>query len=181
MSNSTQALREFIVAAQKSRKYPDNTAGALKSALRLFETELTDEERESLDTFKDHLDQIYQSVYNKYKSKMSAASLQTYRRRIDVLLSDYEKYGIDPSKMASWNRESHIRRSNRTIKPAEKEADNTVVSGERSSEQGSKIIRFEISLRPDVKAIILTPSDMTLEEVEKIKGYVEFLAKCAAK
>lgn len=184
MSTTIQSLTEFITAAQKSRKYPDNTAGAMRSSLRLFEPELTEEEKESLDTFKGHLDQISQSVFNKNKSKMSAVSLETYKRRINVLLRDYELYGTDPSKMASWNREVRTRNSNKSKLASpknkmEQEAGET--GGERSLDQGSTMTRFEISLRPDVKAIILTPSDMTIDEVGKIKGYVEYLEACVKK
>lgn len=184
MSTTLQSLTDFITAAEKSRKYPANTAGALKSALRLYESELTDEEKESLDTFKEHLDQISQSVFNKNKSKMSAASLETYKRRLRALLNDYERYGTDPSKMASWNRVPRIRRSNKSLKTSGQktpEQEDAVTSNERALEQSSKIIRFEISLRPDAKAIILTPSDMTTEEVNKIKGYIDYLATCATK
>lgn len=184
MSTTLQNLEDFIVAAEKSRKYPANTAGALKSALRLYETELTDEEKESVDTFKEHLDQISQSVFNKNKSKISAASFETYKCRLRGLLNDYEKYGIDPSKMASWNRMLRVRRGNKSLKSNGQtvtEQKNTEVSNERPLEQSSKVIRFEISLRPDAKAIILTPSDMTVEEVKKIKGYIDYLATCTTK
>lgn len=184
MSTTLQSLEDFIGAAEKSRKYPANTAGAFKSALRLYEPELTDEEKESLDTVKEHLDQISQSVYNKNKSKMSVASLETYKRRLRALLIDYEKYGTDPSKMASWNRVPRVRRSNKSLKSngqTTTEQENIEVSNERPLEQNSKVIRFEISLRPDAKAIILTPSDMTADEVNKIKGYIEYLATCTTK
>ena len=152
--------------------------------IRLYEPELTDEERESLDTFKEHLEQLSQSVFNKNKSKMSATSLETYRRRLHALLNDYDKYGTDPSKMASWNRVIRIRRSNKASKAGEQtpsSQDNPGEINERSLEQNSKIIRFEISLRPDAKAIILTPSEMTAEDVKKIKGYIDYLATCTTK
>src|SRR3989344_2230656 len=110
MSTTIQSLIEFTFAAEKSRKYPSNTAGAMRSALRLFERDMTDEEKESIDTFKNHIDQISQSVFNKNKSKMSATSLETYKRRLDSLINDYEKYGTEPSKMASWDRTPRVRR-----------------------------------------------------------------------
>lgn len=177
MSTTLQSLIEFINAAEKSRIYPANTAGALRSALRLYEPELTDEEKESVDTLRDHLEQISQSVFNKNKSKMSVASLETYKRRIRTLLGDYEKYGTDPSKMASWSRKPRIRRSNMTLGAnQQRTAKEGETPSENSLEQSTKIVRFEISLRPDAKAIILTPSDMTAEDVKKIKGYIDYLA-----
>lgn len=184
MSTTIQSLTEFIAFAEKSRKLAANTAGAMRSTLRLFESELTDEEKESLDTFKGHLDQIFRSVCNKNKSKMSDITLATYGRRMRVLLNDYEKYGADPSKMISWHHESHARQGGKIPKVDQQttvERKVAEASGEGSLEQSSKVIRFEISLRPDAKAIILTPTDMTAEEVGKIAGYVEYLAKCVSK
>jgi len=184
MGATIQSLTEFIAAAEKSRKYAANTASAMRSTLRIFGSELTDEEKESLDTFKGHLDQIFRSVCNKNKSKMSDISLETYRRRMRVLLNDYEKYGTDPSKMISWRRESRVRsggKSQKIDRQATVEREVAEASGKGFLEQSSKVIRFEISLRPDAKAIILTPTDMTAGEVEKIAGYVSYLAKCASK
>lgn len=184
MSTTIQSLTEFIAAAEKSRKYAANTASAMRSTLRLFDSELTEEEKESLDTFKGHLDQIFRIVCNKNKSKMSDISLATYGRRMRVLLNDYERYGVDPSKMISWHREPRVRPGGKTPKVNRQttvEREIAEASGEGSLEQSSKVTRFEISLRPDTKAIILTPTDMTAEEVGKIVGYVEYLAKCASK
>ncbi len=67
MSDTITTLQEFIDSARRSRKYPDNTAMALKTALRLFETELNDEEKSSVEKFNENLDRIYQSVFEKNK------------------------------------------------------------------------------------------------------------------
>lgn len=95
-------LYDFIDRAVKSRKYPDNTGMAFKTALKLFETELKEEERNSIDEFSKNVEQIYQGVFSKNKN-FSAGSLATYKSRIIKILSDYEKYGVDPTKMANWS------------------------------------------------------------------------------
>jgi len=41
--------------------------------------------------------------------------------------------------------------------------------------------RFELPLRPDVKAIILTPHDLTLSEAETIQKYIEYLKSISKK
>lgn len=96
-----QSLYDFIDRAIKSRKYPENTGMSLKSALKLFEAELNEEENNSVDEFSKHLEQIYQSVFSKNKN-FSAASLATYKSRVGKVLADYKKYGMDPIKMVSW-------------------------------------------------------------------------------
>jgi hypothetical protein len=172
MSTVIKTLLGFIDTAEKNRKYPEATAAAKRAAVRLFEPELNDEERESLDTFKAHFDQIAQNVLNKNKSKMKLESLVTYRNRLSGLVSEYEKYGIDPMKMANWNR------------PVRKvSAQKRTEGGNRQDEPTQEIekykeidmSRFELPLRTGVKAIILVPSDITREEVGKIRKYIDFL------
>jgi len=96
-------LWDFIKSAERSRKYPPNTALGLRNALKLFETELNEEEAQSLDVFKDHLEQIYRGVFEKNKNRMSVGSIETYKTRVKRVLSDYGKYGLEPSKFASWS------------------------------------------------------------------------------
>jgi len=97
-----QELYDFIDHATHSRKYPTNTGHGLKAALKLFEPELKDDERNSLQKFKENFDSIYQEVFRKNKN-FSAGSLATYKYRVIKLLGDYERYGVDPTKMANWN------------------------------------------------------------------------------
>jgi len=182
MVNTIQILTEFIGAAKKSRIYPDNTAYAFKAALRLFEPELTDEERESFDTFKNHFEQIYRSVHSKNQAKFTASSLAVYRRRLLSLISDYEKYGVDPTKMASWDRPSRKitgRKMGDDGRPVSEEQPSLDMMGTQIIEKGPTMDRFELSLRPNVKAIILVPSDLSGEEVKKIKGLIDYLANNA--
>lgn len=182
MSNSIQILTDFIEAAKKNRKYPDNTAYGFKAALRLFEPELTEEEKESLDTFKSHFEQIYQSVFNKNKAKFTASSLAVYRRRLLGLIADYEKYGIDPTKMVSWIRPSRKmsgRKSENSKQAIQADSGVSGVAEAQLIEKGPTMDRFELSLRPNIKAIILVPSDLSSDEVKKIRGLVDYLANNA--
>ena len=103
MQKSFQTLYSFIESAVKSRKYPENSANGYRAALKLFEAELSEEELSSIQLFSDRLEQIYSSVFSKNQLKFSAGSLVTYKSRVMKVLSDYEKYGADPTKMASWN------------------------------------------------------------------------------
>ncbi len=180
MSSVTKELLDFIDTAERNRKYPGGTAAGRRSALRLFEVELNDEEKESLDTFKKNLDQIYQNVFNKNKSNMSAGSLATYKMRLESLIKDYEKYGQDPTKLANWNRP--VRKYKKA--PLEKEVRDLIPATEPKPEvlpieKGSDFSRFELPLRPGIKAIIIVPSDISKSEVEKLRGYINFLDSIA--
>jgi hypothetical protein len=103
MSKTVKELYEFIDRAEKSRKYPPATAQSLKAALRLFEAELNEDERNSVDLFKKNLEQIYHLVTVKNGKTMSSNSLVTYKSRVNKVLNHFEKYGVDPTKMVNWN------------------------------------------------------------------------------
>ena len=95
-------LLEFVERAQRNRKYPEATAQSLKAALRLYDTELSEEEKVSLEKVKRDFEQITHSVFSKNASKFTAASLATYKSRVLKAFADYEKYG-DPAKMSNWS------------------------------------------------------------------------------
>ena len=103
------SLYEFLDRAVKSRKYPPNTVLGLKTALKLFELELHEEEKSSIKKFKENLEQIYQNVCTKNGKKFSSDSLYTYKLRVTRVLNDYEKYGEDATKMAGWSPKLIIR------------------------------------------------------------------------
>ena len=168
---------DFIDAAEKSRKYPGNTASARRSAVRLFEHELNEQEKASLDTLKKNLDQIYTNVFNKNKSNMTVASLETYKNRFIALVKEYEKYGINPTMMANWNRPI------RKISTKDDKTKNNVPENMEVRESEYKEIemsRFELPLRPGIKAIILVPSNITRDEVNKVRKYIDFLDSIAS-
>src|SRR5579862_4633593 len=110
MKSDINALYEFIDTAVRSRKYPDSTGRALKVALKLYEAELNDEERGSVDLFRQNIDHISRGVFEKNKLKFSAGSLATYKSRILKIITEYQKYGVDPAKMASWNPKVIVRK-----------------------------------------------------------------------
>ena len=103
-----QQLFDFIDAAVKNRKYPESTAQGLKAALKIFQEQLNEDEANSLDKFKENLDQIYQSVVAK-NPNFNFSSLATYKSRVNKVLGDYELYGIDPTKMVNWKPKLIIR------------------------------------------------------------------------
>jgi len=95
-------LKNFIDIAEKDRKYVPNTATGFRNALNIFETELNEQEKESLPKLKENIDAIYMNVYRKNQKELTSKTLLEYKRRIMKLIKDYEQYGNDPNKMAAW-------------------------------------------------------------------------------
>ncbi len=179
MKQLTDALKDFITVAQKSRKYNPNSAAGLRTALRLFEKELNEEEKNSLQLFQENLEQIYQQVLNKNLSSYTAESLDVYKKRIARLLRDYGEYGIDPTKMAAWN--PKVRRMKREKKAVVQDDWNKELVKEEQKQQGGVVVpktpmtKFELQLREGVVAMIYTPHDLSIEEAKKIRGYIDYL------
>jgi hypothetical protein len=176
MEDVLKSLESFIDAAEKSRKYPRNTAVAYKSVLNLFAQELNDEEKKSLEKVCDNIGQIYNNVFNKNKSKMTVATLETYRRRFNSLISDYRRYGMDSSGMAKWRRPLRSVSPKRSMNGSEetKVSDPSYVE-DIPVQSSHELSRFELSLRPGIKAVVVVPSDIKKSEVGQIKKLADFL------
>lgn len=183
MDNTFQSLYDFVNIAVRNRKIAPDTATGYRVSLKLFEAVLNEDEKNALSTFKDRFEAIYANVVNKNKSNLSMATLLRYKNRVKRILEDYTNYGIDPSKMASWNRVTYSR-SNKSktkedlqVSPITKKASPPMESESTDDlyPREVPITRFEIVLRPNIKAIILTPGDLTLSEAKKLKAYIEYL------
>jgi len=94
-------LYQFLEFAKNNRKYPESTANNLKSAIKIFEAVLNEDELASLDLVVERLDEIFFSVISRNKDK-SITSLNTYKTRLQRVLEDYKKYGADPSQIQNW-------------------------------------------------------------------------------
>jgi len=176
---SIKELYEFIEVATRNRKYPASTAQGLRAAVKLFDSELNDDERDSIDKVKANLDQIYQSVFAKNKN-FTAASLATYRSRLLKVINDYEKYGTDPTKMANWNPKVVVRAPK---KP--KEATGSASAQNESAQNvdtsvGMGVIpanmhRLELALRPGVKFVVIVPQDLKKTEAVTLNALLTSL------
>lgn len=169
-----QDIYDFIDRAERSRKYPPNTAGGIRAALKLFDAELNDEERSSLDKFEENLEQIYQMVFSRNKN-FSASSLATYKSRVQKVLSDYRKYGIDPTKMNGWSPKivSRQRKEKGTSgAPANLDA---AEAEEQPTSSASPLAKIDLPLRPGVKATISVPQDITDAECKRIQAVLSSL------
>lgn len=175
MTSVIDILNDFIDKAQRSRKYQPNVASNFKSPLKLLKSELTSEEENSLQLFKKNLDQIFNSIFTKGNKNISAISVEVYKRRIKSLISDYEQYGIDASKMASWDRKIIVRKS------SEKRIDEIKKSSQQlpiySSEQelSQDFLTVDVSLS-NGKAKLIVPKEVSEQDAKKLKAQIDILA-----
>jgi hypothetical protein len=121
-----------------------------------------------------------------------------YQKRILKIIGDYKQYGRDPGKMASWN----PRRSAPSIKVkgpssnlnTEDHASQTPPSSKDMHDSDTSLHRplaitafnvagehidtnrSEIFLRPGFKCILELPVDLTMQEAERLKQYVDLMA-----
>lgn len=173
-----QELYSFIDSAAKNHKYAENTAMGHKAALKLFEPLLNEDEKSSIGLVKSNIEGIFSKVFGKNKEKITAESLNTYKLRVLKIIADYEAYGVDPAKMASW-----VPRRRNVTKSVERGDANT---GERtafkttngaSSEKtvSGSASGIELGLRPGF--VIALPRDITTTEVGMIKALLDSLVK----
>lgn len=175
-----QELYNFIDRARRSRKYADATALSLRAALKMYEGVLNEDERESLDKFKNNFEQITRSMVGKNASKSTAGSLATYKSRALKVINDYEKYGEDPLKMNSWEPKVIIRTKNvnsSAFKDKLQKIGNTEQEENATEKNQEKMRRIEFALRPDAKCILVIPSDVTPSEVIFVKGMIDLFIK----
>lgn len=168
MKQTITSLDSFIKAAETSRKYLPNVASNFRTPLRLIDPELNEEEGQSMDVFKKNLDQIFKAFYSKNQSKYSATSIEVYRRRMRTLLSDFENYGGDTSKMAAWDREIITRKRSKKETVLDQTGEGLVTA------LGDDVLRFEMPLKSG-KAIIIIPANSDLADIEIIENYIGFI------
>jgi len=171
-----QDLYDFIDRATRSRKYPEATAQTLKAAIKLYDAELNDEERKSIEKFSENFEQITRSVFTKNASRFSASSLATYKSRAQKVLADFDKYS-DPLKMNSWSPKVIIRNKksgSATTSSSRKDSD-TFAPQEKNEVIPDNMHKIELSLRENAKVVIIVPRDLKMAENVTIKAILDSL------
>lgn len=178
MTNTIEKLMSFIKAAQTSRKYLPNVASNHRTPLKLIDPELNADEGESIDTFKNNLDQIFAVFYSKNQSRYSASSIEIYKRRVRTLLSDFENYGGDTSKMTAWNREIITRKKTKKEPEGNKHEVASNQIEDDTARSGESVSRFEMPLsNSNGKIIIIIPAASSFADIQIVEDYVRFIKK----
>jgi len=168
------SLYNFIDFAKANRKYPENTANNLKSALKIFEKELNAEELKSIDMVGESINEIFRSVVIANKQK-SIISLNTYKARLLKVIKDYKRYGINPSKIQSWTVKSK-ESTPLLIKKDKKDKDNINLSNSIDASVNN-YYKIEFSLRENAKVALSLPKDVSLKEIKLIKTILDSLSE----
>lgn len=173
--NKFKDLYDFIDFAKSNRKYPENTANGLKSALKIFEKELNIDELNSVDMIEDNIEEIFINVVSKNKNK-NIGSLNTYKARVLKVIKDYQRYGTNPSKIQGWTAKIHKVPEHKSVglDKSDKEIDKTQTA--LSDHTNTPVHKIELSLRENVKSVIIVPKDITAKEVKMLKGVLDSLA-----
>ncbi len=172
--NKFKDLYEFIDFAKGNRKYPENTANGLKSALKIFEKELNLDELGSVDLVEDNIEEIFINVVGKHKDK-SIGSLNTYKARLLKVINDYQKYGINPSKIQGWSTKMYKATNNKPIKKTNLDKEKDRIQIDLSDHTNTPVHKIELSLRDNLKSIISIPKDISAKEVKMIKNILDSL------
>jgi hypothetical protein len=175
--HSINKIYEFIDSAAHSRKYLPNTASALKTATRLFESELTDEEKQSVELIQQNLSNIHRAVFEKNKTKYTASSLDVYRKRVSKVIKDYLAYGVDPSKMHGWNPTTRKPVERRQQKSALDKSLDQNHSADKEHQPDPDSVKIEWPFSNTRKAIILLPDNLSQEEAEVLKNLIGMRAE----
>lgn len=173
--NEFSQLTDFIDRAVNNRNYAPNTAFGLKAALKLYQKELNEEELSSLDKIKSRIEQITNIVAGKNK-QMSAPSMKVYQTRVLKVINDFQTYGNDVNKMAGWSPSRAVRSKKATHSGPTPSKSGILSSGQEMEQPisaGLGMQRFEKTLRPGVKAIVIIPDDITKAESDKIKATLD--------
>lgn len=178
------SLYDFIDFARANKKYPENTANNLKSALKIFEKELNPEELKSIDMVKDSIGEIFRSLVIAHKDK-SIVSLNTYKARLLKVIKDYKKYGVEPSKIQSWvprlrqgySGQGKTRKSlpdGRQAHPKDKTDKKKIILSNPINSPVDNFHKIDLSLDSG-KVQILVPRVISAKEAKVIKGILDSL------
>jgi len=176
--NKFSDLYEFIDFAKGNRKYPENTANGLKSALKVFEKELNIDELNSVDLVEDNIEEIFINIVSKNKDK-NIGSLNTYKARVLKVINDYQKYGINPSKIQGWNTKSHSAPHHKTVKkdiPDKQKDKDQIALSDPINTPVDNVHKIELSQRNNIKTTLIIPKDITAKEIKVIKDILDSLA-----
>jgi hypothetical protein len=174
-------LYDFIDFAKANRKYPENTANNLKSALKIFEKELNPEELKSINMVEESVEEIFRSVTIANKNK-SIISLNTYKARLLKVINDYKRYGADPSKIQKWvpRLRQGLGGQEKTKKsmPLPDKTDKEKIDlSTRINTPVENMHKIELSLESGSKAFLSIPKNMKRPDAEIIKSVIDSLTQ----
>ncbi len=167
-----QKLYEFITLAEKNRKYPANTAHGRRAALKLFETVLNPDERESLDLIEQRANEIYLTLISRHKDNFSIQSLNTYKGRFFKIIQDYKRYGANPDDIMRWE----VKQRSYTLKDTKIDENKDVSADAPSLPIHKGVHKLQIALENGQECLIQIPVKISNQDTTTIKKIIDSLA-----
>lgn len=140
----------------------------------------------------DQIDQLADRIYTKHGNKYSVESLRVYKSRINRVVTDYKKYGVDAKSMASWNPLTNQRKRTivaKEITPGAVKAKEPYVESSGSSDSSavvtrlgvanlnsSSVVDLHLPLLNDRSVVIYYPTDLTEDEAVKLGAVLKSIA-----
>ncbi len=170
--DAVNKLYEFVNLAEKNRKYPSNTAHGRRAALKLFDTALNADERDSLELIEQRMDEIYLSLISKHKDTFSIQSLNTYKGRFIKLVQEYKRYGTDPDAITKWDAKQ---RTYTVHEDKDTSKDTSFHSLSFTVHKG--VHKLQIALESGEICSLEAPPAITTTDAERIKKMIDALTK----
>jgi hypothetical protein len=185
-------LKEFVDYAEKNRKYASETARGKRTAFRLFEKALNEDEAASVDLINERFEKIYSEVVQKNKMSVKMSALEVYKRRIRGLLNDYKKYANDATAFNLWDsgKKTSTQKKGASAnfsKVAPRIVEAQIVEGDMVDEEkllgavarqedsifSTDFNNIELFLRSGFKVNLILPADMTQKEANRLKHMID--------
>jgi len=172
----TKDLLNFVERSMANGSYSQNTAYSNRAAIRLFDKELSDAERNSLAVLEANFKQIYKRVFDNNRN-LTNSTLYVYRSRVLKLIKDYKAYGLDPIKMSSWTQKSNLaKKRERSVAPVVVSAVNLVARQDSNNELTlERALKIEISLPSGPKYTLSIPYNSEMTEATILKAIIDSL------
>jgi len=162
-----KTLYGFLEFSKNNKKYTEPVANNIKSALKIFEKELTEEEANSIDLAQQNIEEIFLGVISHNKQK-SIASLNAYKARVIRVIQDYQKYGKNPSKIQTW--EPKERKSTPPLNLKDKK------DKDLSLPINTRVNKVKLSFKNGVVQISM-PTEISQAEAQRIKYIIDALTQ----
>jgi hypothetical protein len=162
-----KTLYNFLEFSKNNKKYTEPVANNIKSALKIFEKELTEQEACSIDLAQQNIEEIFLGVVSHNKQK-NIGSLNAYKARVIRVMQDYQKYGKNPSKIQTW--EPKERKSTPPLNLKDKK-DKSL-----SLPIHTHVDKVELSLKNGLFQISM-PTEISQSDAQKIKKIIDALTQ----
>lgn len=192
-------VKDFVDKAVRNYKYTPDAGRRLKKSLDLFNEVLQEDERSSLDVLSKRLNDIVNRVDIKHPNLYTTSSLMVYKSQVVRAISDYQKYGKDATKMASWspkvikragtdssknkpevNKSVVTQTPETVVKNSDMAVDSTITNAIAAhiipNSAMAEMKTLDLPLQNDRSVAVYYPVDLTSTEAEKIGVVLKSIA-----